>query len=337
MINKIIILLGLLLLTSCIQTSKVLKLNGKTMGTTYHIKYVNDAEISQTKLQQLVDQALVEVNQQMSTYISDSELSKFNQSSSLDWIATSPELLFVVDHALSIAKKTSGVFDPTIGPLVNLWGFGPSGKRMIPSDMEIKKALLNVGHSKVEVDLNGQRMKKSQKEIYLDLSASAKGYGVDKVSALLKEQGIENHMVEIGGEVKTSGLKNQKSWRIAIESPVPGNTKKSLQKVLELNSMAMATSGSYRNFFKKSSKTYSHTINYKTGKPISHTLASVSVVDLESCMNADAFATAFMAMGHEKGLEIAEKLNIPAYFIYKLDTEKEFSVVETSQFKKLFK
>jgi thiamine biosynthesis lipoprotein len=307
------------------------------MGTTYNIRYLQDISVDPNQLKTTIDEALIELNAKMSTYINDSELSTFNKSNSTQWQPIGPELLFVVNHALAVAKKTEGTFDPTIGPLVNLWGFGPSGKRKVPTDIEISETKKRVGFQKIQINEEKSLWRKNTADVYVDLSASAKGYGVDKVAKLLLNKGLSNFMVEIGGEIRTSGSKNGKPWVIAIESPSRDKTKKSYQKLLKLNSMAMATSGNYRNFFKEGKKHYSHTINFKTGKPISHTLASVSVVDKESCMNADALATALMAMGLDNGLKIAEKLNIPAYFIYKLDSQDDFLVAESSEFKKLFK
>jgi thiamine biosynthesis lipoprotein len=324
-------------LTSCSQGPEVLHFSGNTMGTTYNIKYLASTETSIDLLKPLVDQRLIELNNQMSTYIPSSDLSKFNKSSSLEWQSSPSELLFVVNHALNVGQLSNGAFDPTIGPLVNLWGFGPTGKRKVPSENDIKEALKNVGLDKITLDLSTSKWKKNTMGVYVDLSALAKGYGVDKIAALLEEKGVLNYMVEIGGEVKTLGSKNSKPWAIAIESPNLENKEKSYQRVLKLSSKAMATSGNYRNFFKEGSRHYSHTIDFKTGRPVSHTLASVSVIDDSSCMNADAWATALMSMGFEKGLEIAEKLKISAYFIYKLDSEADFSVKETTEFKKQFK
>ena len=325
-----------LFVSSCSEAPKILKFSGSTMGTTYNIKYLSDSNKSIDIIKLLVDQALIDLNNKMSTYIPSSDLSKFNKDTSLEWISAPSELLFVVNHALSIGHLSNGSFDPTIGPLVNLWGFGPSGVRKVPSEEKIQQSLKSVGLDKIQVDLKKSQWKKTTKSVYVDLSALAKGYGVDKVSSLLEERGIHNYMVEIGGEVKTLGSKSTGPWIIAIESPDTENKSKTYQKLVSLKSKSMATSGNYRNFFKKENKHYSHTINFKTGRPVSHTLASVSVIDNSSCMNADAWATALMSMGYEKGLEIAEKLKISAYFIYKLDSQSDFLVKETTEFKKQF-
>ncbi|WP_127713941.1 FAD:protein FMN transferase [Halobacteriovorax sp. HLS] len=332
---NLLILWALVCFISCSNEPKLLKYEGKTMGTTYHIKYSFSGKDHSAELKLATDRTLISLNKIMSTYIADSEISLFNSSASTEWVGASKELLLVVDHALKVGRETDGVYDPTIGPLVNLWGFGPSGQRQVPSDIEIEKKLRSVGLDKLEVDLKKQAWKKSIGSVYVDLSSLAKGYGVDKIATLLESKGINNYMVEIGGEVRTRGSKAGKPWVIAIESPSQKEGKNSYQRLVNLNSHAMATSGNYRNFFKQKNKTYSHTIDYRTGRPVSHTLASVSVVDSKSCMNADAWATALMAMGYEKGFEIAEKLNIAAYFIYKLDSMSTFAVAQTTEFRKL--
>jgi thiamine biosynthesis lipoprotein len=175
--------------------------------------------------------------------------------------------------------------------------------------------------------------------VYLDLSALAKGFGVDKVAGFLAKNSVKSFMVEIGGEVKTLGKKlDGQSWRIAIEAPHPKSQGESFQKVLELNSLSLATSGSYRNFFMQNGKKYSHTIDVKSGRPVAHTVASVSVAHKESCMKADALATALMAMGLEKGVKFAEEQGIAAYFVYRVDGQevRTFATKETKAFRQLF-
>lgn len=308
------------------------------MGTTYHIKYVpGTISLSTKEVKFKVDELLKKINLSMSTYIPTSEISEFNKGQSLEWRSATDDILFVTNTALEIGKRTGGSYDPTIGPLVNLWGFGPSGKREIPNNKQIKKALESVGLSKISVDLIQKKWKKNHPKAYVDLSSLAKGFGVDKVSELITTLGSENFMVEIGGEVRTAGSKNGRPWKIAIESPDIENPGKSYQKVLSLNSAALATSGNYRNFFTQNKKNYSHTINFKTGRPVAHTLASVSVLNSGSCMNADAWATALMSLGFEKGIKLAEELKLAAYFVYKLDHQKNFISKGTSEFNKLIK
>ncbi len=330
----VLIILGTLILR---KEKSMIVLQGKTMGTTYTVKYLQEDGAPIAKQISIdIEQLLKEVNRQMSTWQKNSEISTFNKLPVGESITISDDFLFVVDHALDVAQKTDGVFDPTIGPLVNLWGFGPDGERKVPSEADIEEAKKKVGHDKIVVNLNEKKLSKKVEGVYLDLSASAKGFGVDVVSKHLTRQGLVNHMVEIGGEVRTSGKKNDKLWSIAIEVPAEDSYQVA-QKVLPLDNLAVATSGSYRNFFKKGKKRYSHAINFKTGQPIKHTLASVSVV-MKSCLEADSWATALMVMGVEDGLQLAEKLKIPAYFIYNPAGQNEESFVEksTTAFEKLF-
>lgn len=308
------------------------------MGTTYHIKYVNDGvSLSSTEIKVAVDKLLKKVNQSMSTYIKTSEISEFNSLKSLKWVSASPEILFVTNKALEVGRLTQGSYDPTIGPLVNLWGFGPTGKRQVPSDEAIASAMEGVGLEKISLNIEKGEWKKNHSRVYVDLSSLAKGYGVDVVAKLIESYGSKDFMVEIGGEVKTRGSKLGVPWKIAIESPDRKDQTVPYQKVLELGSHALATSGDYRNFFIENKKSYSHTINFKTGKPVAHTLASVSVATDDSCMEADAWATALMSLGFKEGSELAEKLKIAAYFVYKLDSQDNFVSKGTTEFNKLFK
>ncbi len=307
------------------------------MGTHYNVKFYS-SEIDDS-VQSDIDALLKDINQQMSTYIKTSEISYFNQFNRLGWLKISSEFFDVTKFALDLAQKTDGKYDPTIGPLVNLWGFGPKGERKVPKPDQIKKALMIVGHDKVLINDETHEIKKKVPGVYLDLSSLAKGYGVDAVSRYLGGKGIKSYMVEIGGEVRTLGKKpDQQAWAIAIEAPNPKVNGGPYQKVLKLNNTSMATSGNYRNFFESEHKRYSHTIDTKTGEPVVHTLASVSVVD-ESCMKADALATALMAMGPDEGHTFATRHKIPAYFVYGEDGQsgRMFVTKETQEFSAIFK
>lgn len=310
------------------------------MGTTYSIKYIPTGKTPKiTVVNYEVNGLLERVNQEMSTYIKDSEISKFNNSTEPGMpFKISPDFFNVLLFSMQVAKETKGRFDPTIGPIVNLWGFGPDGKRKVPTEDEIRLAKFKSGFNKLSLQPKESSIVKQVKGLYVDLSASAKGFGVDKVGEYLESLGINNYMIEIGGEVRTKGSKNGKMWTIAIESPHPTDPTKPFQKVLKLKNHAVATSGNYRNFFEKDGKKYGHTIDFRTGKPTSHTLASVTVVNSGKCMETDAWATALMVMGPVEGLEFAEKKGLSAYFIYRLAGQKEGSFVEkaTTHFEKEF-
>ncbi len=334
---KALTLVGPLLFFSCQSSEELVHLKGRTMGTHYNIKFYS-SELDES-LQSDIDALLKDVNQQMSTYLKTSEISYFNQFNRLGWLKISSQFFEVTKYALELAKKTDGKYDPTIGPLVNLWGFGPKGERKVPKAEQVKKALMIVGYDKVLMNEETHEIKKKVPGVYLDLSSLAKGHGVDAVSRYLEAKGVKSYMVEIGGEVRTLGLKADKSpWAIAIEAPNPKVNGGPYQKILKLNGTSLATSGNYRNFFESEHKRYSHTIDTKTGEPVVHTLASVSVVD-KSCMKADALATALMAMGPEAGFTYAAQNKIAAYFVYGEDSQSDrmFVTKETQEFSRLFK
>jgi len=310
------------------------------MGTTYSIKYYSTKTEPNIKLvNKEVNRLLIEVNRQMSTYIPTSEISRFNREiKSLTAFPISDDFFLVLKKSLEISKKTKGQFDPTIGPLVNLWGFGPSGDRKVPTEAQIEKAKSIVGFEKLNLDDQNKRISKTVDELYLDLSASAKGFGVDKISDYLESLKINNYMVEIGGEVRTKGSKGGIPWKVAIEAPHPTDQSKPFQKILELKNHAVATSGNYRNYFEKNGKKFGHTIDFRTGRPTEHTLASVSVVTKGSCTEADALATALMVMGPFQGMSFAEENGLMALFVYRPSgqTEKVFIEKSSSHFKKEF-
>ena len=300
-----------------------LHMSGRTMGTTYSVKYrpIPDAPSPKT-LQMEIDALLTEINQTMSTYDPESELSRFNRLRTTDWVSVSASLLAVLKAALEIGAQSEGAFDITVGPLVDLWGFGPGFRRdRIPLEADIAAARARSGLDKLTVHDTLQAIRKHHPDIFLDLSGIAKGYGVDRIGELLTSHGIEHYMVEIGGEVRVRGLNaSDTHWRIAIEKPLPGE--RSVQGVLALSDIALATSGDYRNFFEIAGRRYSHTIDPATGWPVENHLVSVTVL-ADAGMRADAWATAFMVLGPERGMAIAERLGLPVLFIIERDGQFE--------------
>ena len=314
----VLMLISIFGLTGCDNSSgEVKSFTGSTMGTTYSIKYVQKKSFKSTdNIKKTVDAELERINSMMSTWDPESNLSRINKSPADQWLDLPPDLSKLIGFAFDLSLKTNGKYDVSCGPLVNLWGFGPKGDKKIPTESQIKKALQISGYDKIDLDIKANQLKKKFKESYIDLSSIAKGYGVDKVADTLENFGIKNYMVEIGGEIKTSGKKNDVPWRIAIESPRKEKNK-SFNKVLNFTDCAMATSGDYRNFFKDDKRRYSHTIDPATGRPVQNDLASVSVaIPNGKCFKADAWATALMASGRENGVELAVKFKIPAHFIY---------------------
>ena len=324
---------------SCNQSNQIQQylISGNTMGTTYHIKVIskplNDKFISNIK--SALDSSLVRVNQQMSTYIPDSEISRFNQHNSTEGFKVSDEFAKVLDEALEVHKLSSGAFDITVNPLVNLWGFGSqSKKKILPSESDIKNTLRRIGSQHI-IFKNKNTIAKNIPDLEIDLSAIAKGYGVDVTTQVLDGFNLDRYMVEIGGEVFVKG-KNyyDENWRIGIDKPkylaFPGNE---LQDTLSITNVAVATSGDYRNYFEYQDKIYSHTINPKTGRPVTHNLASVTVI-APNCMKADAIATAVLVLGVEQGLKLLESIdNVEGYLIARKGGN-QFEVYGTSDFQK---
>ncbi|NHB61580.1 FAD:protein FMN transferase [Photorhabdus sp. RW14-46] len=313
----IALIFAVLLLAACDGLEQK-NIHGQTMGTYYSIKFVTGSSApSPEALQKEIDRLLEEVNGQMSTYRPDSELSRFNQSRQIDRpFPVSPATAKVVKEAIYINKLTDGALDVTVGPLVNLWGFGPEGHvTKAPSASELEKRREWTGIDKLVVE--GNSLIKTVPELYIDLSSIAKGYGVDVVAEYLESQNIKDYMVDIGGEVRTSGHNGKDLlWRIAIEKPSDTGMAQNAQEVIMPGNMSIATSGDYRNYFEQNGVRYSHTIDPKTGNPISHNLVSITVI-APVCMSADGLSTGLNVLGPEKGMEVAENLNIPVFMIIK--------------------
>jgi FAD:protein FMN transferase len=296
---------------------KMLSFTGNTMGTYYRVKIVGKFQKSQkSKFKEIIEGTLFHVNKLMSTYIADSQISLFNKHESTQKFKIHESFYKVVKKSMKFNQISNGAFDITVMPLVNLWGFGPNGPQEIPSEKSLKELLKFVGSNKLL--LAGENMlKKKHPKLQIDLSAIAKGYGVDAVfMALNKSTQIDAYLIEIGGELRAAGYKpDGTSWKIGIEAPERKLGKK-IQKIIKVQGNAIATSGSYRNFFKSSGRKFSHTMNIKTGKPIKHKLVSATVIT-ESCLDADAWATTLMALGPDKAMLLANKENLKAYLIIK--------------------
>ncbi len=299
-------------------SNRPISVSGTTMGTSYHLKLIMAAgwKVDVETLKKLITARLAEIDHKMSTYKNDSDVTRLNKATADKWIPIDAETLVVVSESQKISEISFGSFDVTIGRLVNLWGFGPTvNLTTIPVATEIATLLGQAGYEKLKLRTDPPALMKQSESLYLDLSAIAKGYAVDAVAKLLRQNGIENFLVEIGGEIITQGQKKVNSpWVIGIETPKPGQ--RVVHKRLKLRNVAMATSGDYRNYFEENGVRYSHTIDPVNGYPIKHKLASVTVID-ESCMRADAIATAIMVMGVEKGLKFAETQNLAIFMLVK--------------------
>ena len=264
-------------------------------------------------LRRAVRTLLTGLEQELSTYVSSSDVSRFNSSTRTDWFTVSPATCAVVATALEISALSDGAFDVTVGPLVNAWGFGPEDARFEPpADERISALRDNVGWQQLDADCERQALKKERPGLYIDLSAIAKGYAVDQVAAVLDHSGINDFLVEVGGEVKVRGRNaHDVPWQIGVEKPVPGD--RAVQFALPLTRAAVASSGDYRNFFEHDGAMYSHTIDPRTGRPVTHATASVTVVH-DSAEYADALATALLVLGREHGARLAAEHDIAAYF-----------------------
>lgn len=294
-------------------SAETVRFRGETMGTYYSIAIDGADESQESEIRAKVDECLAEVNRQMSTWDPDSEISRFNQSDSTDWFSVSSEFAKVVEESLRIHRLTEGAFDPTVSPLVDLWGFGSKQPERLPSDEEIAAAKQQVGMERIEVRMMPPAIRKNKAGVALNLSAIAKGYGVDQVASLLASLGFPSHIVDIGGENRAGGLKSTgMKWRVGIESPL--DSAEGPHRVVELVNLSVATSGDYRNFFEFQGVRYSHVINPLTGKPVEQPPASITVLS-ESCMTADAIATALMVMGTERGLTFSQKHGLSVLFL----------------------
>lgn len=296
---------------------------GAVFGTTYHITYNHNADLSTD-----ITRVLKDVDNSLSTFNANSTISLVNKNMQVELDSM---FLYVFHLAQHVAETTSGAFDITVAPAVNAWGFGFKNAETIDNDL-IDSLKQIVGYQMVKEE-NGAIVKEDNR-IMLDCSAIAKGFGCDVVATLFDSIGIADYMVEIGGEIVVKGLNSKGSdWRIGISKPTDDSlaTETELQTVLELSDRAMATSGNYRNFYYKDGKKYAHTIDPATCRPVNHNLLSVTVL-AENCAVADAYATAMMVLGLERSLELCKKLeNVDAYFIYQ-DNEGVIQICTTPDF-----
>ena len=279
-------------------------LSGPTMGTRWSVKVSQlPAGITADELQAEIETRLERINDLMSTYRADSELSRFNRAAADEWFNLSPETATVIKAAIELGTRSNGAFDVTVGPLVNLWGFGPTKIDSAPDDEAVDRTRQAVGLDKLELRADPPAVRKQVAGLEVDLSAIAKGYGVDEVGRLLEAHQVGNYLVEIGGEVRARGKRpDGSSWRIGIEAPVEG--RRELALAVALDDAAMATSGDYRNFREQIGRRWSHTLDPRTARPVEHTLTSVSVVTPE-CMEADGLATLLMVLGPAEGYDWA--------------------------------
>ena len=327
--------LAVFFLYSCARewSEELHEFTGLTMGTSWSV-LINAEELplARQQLQTEFNTILNRVNTEMSTHLPESELARINNTDGADWLTVSASLMRVLQAAHEISRSTQGAFDATVGGLVNLWGFGPAQDFKVPGEEQIDAALRLVGYEKLRLDPAAPALKKAYGEIQINLSAIAKGYAVDEMASYLERLQLDSFLVEIGGEIRARGVNDKnRPWQIGIELPVAGS--REVRKIIKLENTAMATSGDYRNFFEQDGVRYSHTIDPRTGRPVTHGLASVTVLH-PSTMLADAWATGLLVLGPEEGLTLATKNGLAAYFIMHTDTG--FEEQSTAAFKPYF-
>jgi thiamine biosynthesis lipoprotein len=275
-------------------------LEGAAQGSTWRVLY-NGKE--QPSLQTDVERELAVFDKIFSNYRLDSDISRFNQQSGTDWFAVDPDLVTLVDYSRKVSEKSRGAFDITIGPLLRVWGFGPfkTKEHKIPSDADVTAAQKDVDYRKLLSRKKPAALKKLNPKLHVDLSGVAQGYSVDRIAGFLDKRGIKSYMVEIGGEIKTRGKKpDGSSWTLGIDT---ADNSGEVAAVLKLEGRSLTTAGDYRDYFEKDGKRYSHTIDPRTGRPIQHELASVTVI-APMTWEADAWDTALMVLGPEAGRTI---------------------------------
>jgi thiamine biosynthesis lipoprotein len=303
-------------LSACTQPQTIVKLAGATMGTTWHVTYVApEGGPDEGQVLSGIEARLEEVNAGMSTYRSDSEISRFNAALPGEWVEVSPSFYEVLSTAIQVGANSRGAYDVTVGPLVNLWGFGPApAADQVPSAHDIEQQLARTGQDQLRLDGEGLRVRKLV-QISLDFSSLAKGYAVDRVALWLNEQGIGHFLVEVGGEMRLAGLSGRGDpWRVAIEQPEMGS--RAAAAAIQLTDQSVATSGDYRNYLERDGRRYSHSIDPRTGYPVAHELVSVTVVH-PSAMLADAWATALTVLGPTDALAVAQVQGLAVYFIHR--------------------
>lgn len=289
------------------------------MGTYYSVKVPRPpASLDAQGLRSGLESVLAEVNREISTYDPESELSRLNRNPSTDWIPVSANLRAVLGEGLAVSALSGGAFDITVGPLVNLWGFGPEVRAdAVPEPEAIAVALERVGYGKVQLQTDPPAVRKARGDLYIDLSALGEGYGADRMAAYLESLGLTDYMVAVAGTIRVRG-RNPKGqpWGIAIEAPRPGE--RSVQRVVPLEGGAVSTSGDYRNFFEQGGRRYSHHIDPRTGSSVAHRLASATVIlppGADCAMRADGLATALVVLGEQKGPALASSQGLAALFI----------------------
>ena len=303
------------ILSACQAAPEEALFSGMTQGTTYHIKFVAPPKTDLPALKTEIDSALAAVDLGLSNYREDSEISRLNRQKTSEWLDASVELIRLVAIAKAVHGKSEGCYDLTVKPILQAWGFFKH-EGVVPTEGQLAEILTYVGMDKIELDEEHHRLRKLDPRVEIDLSSIGQGHTIGVVADLLEKHGIHDYLAEIGGEMKVKGHKaNGQSWRVAIEKPVPDQ--RTVQRIVAVppdRSLAIMTSGGYRNFFESGGKTYSHIVDPRTGKPVEHHLLAVSVIHDDPTW-ADAWSTALQCLGDKDGPVVAELENLEALFI----------------------
>lgn len=324
--------LGLLTACNDTETRQQIDIEGKTMGTFYSVKISGATTPNPHQLQQEIDALLEQANNDISTYRQTSVLSRFNQYRGSEPQPIPRGMADIILLAQRIGRDTDGAMNITVGPLVNLWGFGPEKQpTQIPTQDQIDSARQQVGlqHLTLISDSRGEWLQKDLPDLYVDLSTMGEGYGVDLLVNLMMQKGITNYLVSVGGAVSSRGVNGQgQPWRVAIQKPT--DQENAVQALVDLQGYSISTSGSYRNYFEQGGQRYSHVLDPATGRPINHRLVSATVI-ATTALEADGWDTGLMVLGTEKALRLAESKGLAVYLITK--TDQGFTAVMTPQFK----
>jgi thiamine biosynthesis lipoprotein len=307
-----------LLLAACASAPRETMLAGQTMGSAWTIKIAGELPLEREQLRAGVQARFDAVDQALSTWRADSALSRFNDHGGEDWVDVDPELAHVLGYALSLAQLSDGAYDVTVGPLVDLWGFGPDPARhTVPDDAAIAGARARVGWRKVEVDVAQGRARKLA-GVRVDLSSLGKGRGVDRVAEYLDARGVTNYLIDLSGKLRARGRNaHGLAWQVAVEQPTsddPTGAARTVPAVVALRDASIATAGDYRRFFESGGRHYSHIIDPRTGAPVTHATLSATALGPD-CMQADAFATLLMVMEPVAALRVAAQQGVPALLI----------------------
>lgn len=305
-------LIGLLLISACqSKNNKLIVIEGEAQGTTWHISYLSEDGLNH---KQAIDSILKDIDLSLSTYVPVSIISRINNNEPN--ILVDPYFIDVFNKSMEVSQRTGGLFDITVGPLVNAWGFGFSKKANIDST-GIDSILKYVDYKMLKLD--GNTVIKEKKDVQLDFNAIAQGYSVDVLALYLEKKGIKNYLVELGGELIAKGKKNNENWKAGIDHPIQNtSSERKLEAIIELDNRALCTSGNYRKFYEENGKRYAHILDPRTGFPARQNILSASVL-ADDAMTADAYATAFMVMGLERSIQFLEEnkdLNLEVFFIY---------------------